>query len=332
MKKILTIAACAVLAITAIAAPKKKTAVKEDSVRLLYWNIQNAMWSEQDKAINYKYFVKWVSKQNPDICVWCEAESNYEAESDRKLTQEEKYLPEAWAEVAARYGHSYVYKGGHHDRFPQVITSKFPIENVDRILGNEDTVVFHGAGWAKMNIKGREINIVTTHTYPQSYGVGVTGKQAQKESSDRYEGSIYRAKEMEYLCKHTIQSVPDAASQNWIMLGDFNEITSAENYFYQMDPATPCFLLHDYIRNNTPYIDLIDARNTKREFVPTNGRKTRRIDFVYVTKPLLDCVTRAEIIWDDYTTPEKALDIDGKQIKNFWHPSDHLPIIVDFKF
>ena len=49
----------------------------ETNLRLLYWNIQNGMWSGQGD--NYTRFVDWVSAQNPDVCVWCEAVSSLSA-------------------------------------------------------------------------------------------------------------------------------------------------------------------------------------------------------------------------------------------------------------
>ena len=103
------------------------------NLRLLYWNIQNGMWSGQGD--NYTRFVNWVSAQNPDVCVWCESVTNYKTASDEKIRPEEAYLPEHWGELARRYGHEYWYKGGHRDNFPQVITSKYPIENVARLIG-----------------------------------------------------------------------------------------------------------------------------------------------------------------------------------------------------
>ena len=103
----------------------------EANLRLLYWNIQNGMWSGQGD--NYTRFVNWVSAQNPDVCVWCESVTNYKTASDEKIKPEEAYLPEHWGELARRYGHEYWYKGGHRDNFPQVITSKYPIENVARL-------------------------------------------------------------------------------------------------------------------------------------------------------------------------------------------------------
>ena len=65
-----------------------------------------------------------------------------------------------WGELAARYGPKYWYKGGHRDNFPQVITSKYPIENVERIVGSQpDSVVSHGAaGRASRRTAGRSIS------------------------------------------------------------------------------------------------------------------------------------------------------------------------------
>ena len=123
-------------------------------LRLLYWNIQNGMWSGQGD--NYTRFVNWVSAQNPDVCVWCESVTNYKTASDEKIKPDEAYLPELWGELARRYGHEYWYKGGHRDNFPQVITSKYPIENVERIVGSKpDSVVTHGAGWARIEKNGK---------------------------------------------------------------------------------------------------------------------------------------------------------------------------------
>ena len=58
----------------------------------------------------------------------------------------------------------------------------------------------------------------------------------------------------------------------------------------------------------------------------TTTHSEKRIDFVYCTPVLYDCVTRAEVVRDDYTEPVR----DPKKLSNFWHPSDHRPIVVDF--
>ena len=49
---------------------------KETPLRVLYWNIQNGMWADQGN--NYDNFVEWVKRYDPDVCVWCEAQTIYE--------------------------------------------------------------------------------------------------------------------------------------------------------------------------------------------------------------------------------------------------------------
>ena len=122
------------------------------TMRLLYWNIQNGMWDGQND--NYDRFVNWVKEQDPDICVWCEAQSIWLTDSDQAMPKEDRYLEANWGELAARYGHQYWGIGGHRDNYPQVITSKYPISYVAKIVGEEpDLVVSHGAGWATVYIE-----------------------------------------------------------------------------------------------------------------------------------------------------------------------------------
>ena len=56
-------------------------------LKVLYWNIQNGMWSDQ--ADNYDNFVAYVSSLDPDICVWCEAESRYRTDTSIKMQMPE---------------------------------------------------------------------------------------------------------------------------------------------------------------------------------------------------------------------------------------------------
>lgn len=91
--------------------------------------------------------MEWVKAYDPDVCVWCEAQSIYKTGTADKMDVADRYLVGNWGELAARYGHKYWYVGGHRDNYPQVITSKYPIENVERIVGSKpDSVVTHGAG------------------------------------------------------------------------------------------------------------------------------------------------------------------------------------------
>ena len=296
---------------------------KQDNhnLRLLYWNIQNGMWDGQND--NYDRFVEFVKAQDPDICVWCEAQSIWKTDSDEAMAKEDRYLVDHWGELAARYGHKYWGIGGHRDNYPQVITSKYPITYIDKIVGEEpDRVVTHGAGWATVEVNGKKINIVTLHTWPQAYAFRAEDREASKAEQG---GDKYRAMEMQYICEHTIGTVPEAKDQMWMMMGDFNARSRVDNAQYGYADDDPKLLVHDYIRNNTPYIDVIKEKYPD-EFKPSTGGKKSRIDFVYCTKPLYDRITFADIIWDGYTTPVR----DPQKLSNFWRPSDHLPIMVDF--
>ena len=298
----------------------KDGAKPKKGFRLLYWNIQNGMWCGQDD--NYTSFVKWVKEQRPDVCVWCEAQTIYYSGTAKAMKKEERYLPDHWAELARRYGHKYWYIGGYRDNYPQVITSRYPIENVERITGNADTTVMHGAGWATIEVRKQKINIVTLHTWPQAYAPNAKDRELSKQ---RNEGSQYRKKEVEYIYRHTLGKQPGREQEYWMMMGDFNSRSPLDNKVYNYTLDSPNFWVHHYILGNTPYIDAV-AHQHPGEFFSSTGSNSR-IDFVYCTPSLYECVTRAEIITDDYTRPRR----DEQKLSNFWHPSDHLPILVDFE-
>jgi hypothetical protein len=56
---------------------------KQLEVKVLYWNIQNGMWSDQGN--NYDDFVEFVKSEAPDVCVWAEAESRYRTDTADKM-------------------------------------------------------------------------------------------------------------------------------------------------------------------------------------------------------------------------------------------------------
>ena len=181
-RRLCYLGAAAILAALLLTACQKK---EPASMRLLYWNIQNGMWDGQND--HYDRFVNWVKEQDPDICVWCEAQSIWLTDSDQAMPKEERYLVENWGELAARYGHAYWGIGGHRDNYPQVITSKYPIRYVAQIVGEEpDRVVTHGAGWATVEVNGKEVNIVTLHTWPQAYAYRAEDRDASKAEHTKF--------------------------------------------------------------------------------------------------------------------------------------------------
>lgn len=290
-------------------------------LKVLYWNIQNGMWAGQDD--DYDAFVTWVKARKPDVCIWAEAETIYYTGTSRRLPREERYF--IWEKVAPRYGHRHIYVAGHRDGYPQVITSRYPIENVEKIVGDDQTVVTHGAGWARIKVAGRTVNLVSLHTWPQMNHFNCKGAAPEviRASAERGEGDMYRAQEMKWICEHTILTDPHAGENLWLMAGDFNAVSPKDNWVYRLPDDATQLLTHRYILENTPYVDVIWERNT-RDFLTTTFER-KRIDFVYCSPALNDCVTYAEIVEDGYTRPTRH-----EKVKSFQNPSDHLPIIVKF--
>ena len=302
---------------------KSRQKTPKPNLRILYWNIQNGMWDGQTD--DYARFTDWVKGMQPDICVWCEASTIYYTGTDKYMPKEERYLPDHWGELARRYGHRYWYIGGWRDDYPQVITSRYPIEGVAQIVGEApDSVVSHGAGWARIRAKGQTLNLVTVHPWPHRFRLGVSAEEREADAA-AHGGDIYRRTEIEYVCRHTVLSVPDAAQGLWLMMGDFNSRSRVDNWVYHYDEESTLFLTQDFMRGCTPYKDLIHELNPDNFYSTTGGKG--RIDYVYVTPPVLEKVVRAEVITDDYTRPVRS----PQKISNFWHPSDHRPIVVDLR-
>ena len=291
--------------------------------KILVWNIQNGMWSDQGN--NYDNFVTWVKANDPDVCIWCESRSNYQTGKKTAMPDAGVYLPDGWGELAARYGHSYWGKGGHRDRFPQVITSKYPVEVVQQIIGNEaDSVVSHGAGHFKVMLADQPVNFVSLHTWPQKYAFGVSGTAAQEASKAENGGDKYRLKEITYICEHTIAKSKDPETEWWLMAGDFNAQSSLDNEQYKYSLDDTRFLVHDYVLENTPYKDVIKQQHPAEFKSTTSG--SSRIDFVYCSPAMMKQVTYADVVRDGWTGT-----IVKDEETGFKHPSDHRPLIVYVK-
>ena len=71
---------------------KEKNEGEKKTLRILYWNIQDGMWADQEN--NYDNFVNWVKGYDPDICVFCEASTIYATGTRDEIPLEDRYLPE----------------------------------------------------------------------------------------------------------------------------------------------------------------------------------------------------------------------------------------------
>ena len=132
----------------------------------------------------------------------------------------------------------------------------------------------------------------------------------------------FRKKEVEYVCKNTILTSEHPENELWLMMGDFNSISSLDNDHYGLSADSSIYCVHDYIRNNTPYIDVI-ANKHPGEFIQSS-QNGRRIDFIYATQPVIGQIKSAQILNSGYTEQHRE---SGAQ---YWVPSDHRPILIEF--
>ena len=294
---------------------------KNQKLRVVYWNIQNGMWDGQRD--NYDRFVSWVKTQEPDICIWCEGASYLLTETGELSPKDQRYLPGGWPELAARYGHDHVFVGGMRDPFPQVVTSKYPIDSVGRFIGSApDSVVVHGAGWAKVAVHGKEINIVTLHLQPYRYWRYLPDDQ-KEESEKNHGGERYRKMELEWIFNHTVKTHENPEKELWIMAGDFNSRSRKDNFQYKWSLSNPNFMVQKYIEEETPYFYDVVAENYPEIFCPSHSGKSR-IDYMFVTKALLKSIRSVDAEPDSYTKATPS------GVKKYYSPSDHYPIIVEF--
>lgn len=318
------------------------------SFRLLYWNIQNGMWSDQKDG--YANFLAFVRKYDPDVCVWCEAQSIYKTGSTSKMPVSSRYFPDAWPAFARSYGHEYTAIGGYRlyadDYYPQVVTSKYPINTLLKITetdpsliplpegfdhtktGQDYMPVAHGAALQEINIGGSSICFVTLHLWPHAYSYYAKYvSKATSASSTAGEGNIQREAEIRYICSHTRLAPEYSSKQNWLMMGDFNTRSRLDNWYYKLDASDARLSTHNYILDNTDYQDIIGLRYPGYFFstrVWASDGEAPRFDFVYASPAMYSKVRNALVLNDSW------MDAEYSGLSNYYNPSDHRPILVDF--
>ena len=290
----------------------------KNNLRVLYWNIQNGMWADQGNS--YDNFVAWVKKYDPDICIWCESETNYQTNSASGMPASQRFLPDGWPSLAARYGHAYTARGGDRDNFSQTVTSKLPIKTIAKLTNSDEPSkpISHGAGLHSITVDGTELYIATAHMWPQAYAYGDSS-----QSSKNHEGDYYREFEMAYIVEQFFNNPEYASQQNWLFAGDFNSRSRADNWYYAYPDDDPRLLTQDQVRNNTDLIDII-AERYPGYFVSTTGGNSR-IDYMYASPMMYNRIINAMVLIDNWTRPVKTI------FSNFYIPSDHRPILVDFE-
>lgn len=294
------------------------------NLRVLYWNVQDGMWSDQ--ANEYANFIEWVKRYDPDVCVWCEAASIYYDNTNKSAPDAERRLPAGWPEVAKKYGHQYAALGGWRDNFPQEITSKYPIETLLKITDTDQAgkPIAHGAAIQQINVNGRKINIVTLHMWPQSYGYGVASAD-RDESTAKNEGDLYREYEMKYILEHTVNAPEYASQTDWLMMGDFNSRSYSDDWYYKHGESSTRYLCQNAIKNNSNLVDII-GKDYPGMFISSTGGNAR-IDYMFASPSMYSKVKNSAIVIDSYAMPV----VDGLYGTGFYNPSDHRPVLVDFE-
>jgi len=330
--------------------PKKiEPEEREETLRVLYWNIQNGMWYDQEQK--YANFLAFVKKYDPDVCVWCEAQSLYKSGTSSKMAVKDRYFPDGWPEFAKSYGHDYTAIGGYRlyadDYYPQVITSKYPIETVLKITETDPTLiplpdgfdhtkttpdyypVAHGAALQRISFGGKHINIVTLHLWPHAYSYYAKFvSKATSASTSAGEGHVQRLKEITYICEQTYLNPAYASEEYWLMMGDFNSRSRLDNWFYKYKDSDPRLGTHNYILDNTDWQDIIALKHPGEFFMTrcwdANG-DAPRYDYMYASPAMYAKVQQADVIYDLWC------EVKHTGISNYYTPSDHWPILVDFK-
>jgi len=299
---------------------KKLNGHEKSGLRVLYWNIQNGMWSDQGNE--YDNFVEWVKRYDPDICVWCEASTIYETGTYTAMDKDKRYLPSNWDKIAARYGHNHTSLGAWKDNYPQAITSKYPIEKIADIYDLGDgNAIMHGAGLFSIEVSGRKLNFVTLHLWPQKYSPKATDRDA---SAAKFEGYDYKKTEMNGVLKLTVNNPSYSSEKDWMIMGDLNSRLFSEDWVYKLGEESVYYSGVNEIVKNSDCVDILSSFYPGKHFSSTYS--TARVDYVFASPSLFKDVCDTYVVMDDWTMP-----VHSTQFNDFYLPSDHRPILVDIK-
>lgn len=273
---------------------KTNTSSPQDStLRILTYNVWYGFTEVPERK---SLWLNWMKAQKADIVF---------------MQELNEYTPEKLKDDAATWGHPYsvLLK---EEGFPTGMTSRFPIEDVQRITEG----FHHGLIRAKVN----DVYYYTIHLHPSNWQ--------------------FRNKEMDLILAD-IEKLPSNA--NIVLAGDFNTFSPLDSSYYSHGLLEPFFHQRDEEHNEhnlnggkldyTVLIKLMNAGFTDLEnkmrgddYIFTGSFPTliekpgdhgsnRRLDYVFTNDGLLTYVQQASVIANDTTR----------------FLSDHLPVIVDFR-
>ena len=109
-----------------------------------------------DYPNNMDNFVAWVKWRAPDILVICEGKTFGNGQS---IYDASRPMPNNISNLAARWGHPYYMVGAQQDNFPVLITSRYPIELLQRLQG---AVYTHGG----LHVRIAGFDLAAIHLFP----------------------------------------------------------------------------------------------------------------------------------------------------------------------
>jgi endonuclease/exonuclease/phosphatase family metal-dependent hydrolase len=275
---------------------KKNEVAQEttENLRLITYNVWYGFTKEPERKDRW---LQWMQEQKADVV---------------SLQELNEYTPEMLATDAASWDHPYsvLLK---EEGFPTGVTSKYPIEDVQRFMEG-----FHH-GLLRVKILEKIFYII--HLHPSNWEI--------------------RNREIDFI----ISNIKDLPKDTPVILaGDFNTFSPYDSVFYSHGKLEPFFSVRDTNfqehnlkegqldysvldkLHNNGFIDLEQHLRPSYYYftgsfptlIEKEGEhgKQRRLDYVFTNKELANQVIRAEIIADEITMKL----------------SDHLPMVVDFEF
>ena len=329
----------------------------QNKLRVLLYNIQNGMWADQGN--NFDSFVAFVKRYDPDVCIFCEAQSLWKTGSAeyagsgsyQLFTSKEGRGSSAvplenaqWRDLAARFGHSYHAVGAYKDDYPQVITSKYPITTIGRISSGKDnagknTNITHGAGHYQVTVGGQTVNYVSLHMWPFKYA---PGEGESQESS--LNGYNFAAREVEAILNASASRTD--CGENWLIMGDTNSVSPLDGDYYDSIGYTrwdqegyKWVLPHEAFRSGKCGRQLYDMlREGSGSYYTGAGRcmpstsSAARMDIMYGSESMRRRVSGMSLIihdsWSEISY-SAVYDPDSDE-KHPKIPSDHRPLLIEF--
>ena len=152
---------------------------------------------------------------------------------------------------------------------------------------------------------------------------------ARKASALRFDGEKFRAEEMKIFFERTILNPEYAGEKNWLIMGDTNSISPLDDRYYGYGLKSPFYWGHNYVLGTSSCIDLVKQYCCpgERDVMIPSTQSGRRIDIMYGTQVMAERVIKVK-------TPREGFTKSIKRAGFRFHErsSDHLPVIVDFKW